>query len=536
MPLITVINTNRQIKLSPMKQLTLYLLNLTPLLLLSACRTTPPAPPPMTPTAANAAATPTDSLVPDTTISTTTSASHSPTPVTLTILYTNDEHGWMEGQDAGKSAANLMGLWRDQHGYNQDGNFLILSGGDNWTGPAISTWFDGASMVEVMNAMQYTASAVGNHEFDFGLDALQQRISEANFPYLSANLRYEDGSFPLDLGFAPFVIIEIDGLQIGITGLTTTGTPVTTNPVNVAEFTFMDYAPALAEVVPEMQAAGADLILVPSHVCVNELIDLINETAELGIHLFGAGHCNERIADEFNGTIMLGGGAHLSRYAFATFEVNPAENRVIPLEYGVRVNEAAEDDPAVLAVVEKWQNAAADELNVTIGYLGRDIPIRGNTMQQLITEAWLWGYPAADVAITNLGGMRDSWQAGELTFADILSVMPFDNYLVEVRLTGSELIQILNRTEDAVGGVYRQTGEWILNKTDQPIARDMVYSLLVSDFMYAGGDGYSQLAIFDPEAYNTAIDWRQPVIDWMLEQASTPESPLDEAIDELIGD
>ena len=54
--------------------------------------------------------------------------------------------------------------------------------------------------------------------------------------------------------------------------------------------------------------------------------------------------------------------------------------------------------------------------------------------------------------------------------------------------------------------------------------------------MYAGGDGYSQLAIFDPDAYNTAIDWRQPVIDWMLAQASTAASPLDGAIDELIGE
>ena len=509
-----------------MKRLTLNLLLL--ILVLTACRTAPPAPPPATPTApmtptTSAAATPLVTVSP-------------PHPVTVSILYTNDEHGWMEGQDTGKSAANLMGLWRDEHNYSADGNFLILSGGDNWTGPAISTWFDGASMVEVMNTMQYTASAIGNHEFDFGLDALQQRLDEAHFPYLSANLRYADGSFPTDLGIAPFAIIEMDGIQIGITGLTTTATPVTTNPVTVADFLFLDYADALAEIVPEMQAAGADLILVPSHVCVNELVDLINQTADLGIHLFGAGHCNERIADEFNGTVMLGGGAHFGRYAFATFEVNPAQNSVTPLEYGVRVNEAADDDPAVLAVVEKWQNAAADELNVTIGYLDQEIPIRSDTMQRLITHAWLWGYPTADVAITNLGGMRDSWHPGELTFADILSVMPFDNVLVEVHLTGSELIQVLNRTNDAIAGVTRQSGQWLLDKTEQPIERDVVYSLLVNDFMYAGGDGYSPLAIFDPEAYNTAIDWRQPVIDWMLEQASTPESPLDAAINELIGD
>ena len=114
--------------------------------------------------------------------------------------------------------------------------------------------------------------------------------------------------------------------------------------------------------------------------------------------------------------------------------------------------------------------------------------------------------------------------------------MPFDNVLVEVHLTGSELIQLLNRTDDAVAGVQRQTGKWILDKTGQAIDRGTTYSLLVNDFMYAGGDGYTMLAIFDPDAYNTAIDWRQPVIDWMLAQASTPDSPLDEAIATLIAD
>jgi 2',3'-cyclic-nucleotide 2'-phosphodiesterase (5'-nucleotidase family) len=90
----------------------------------------------------------------------------------LTILYTNDEHGWMEGMEPGQSAAHLYEMWQEEEGYYEDGPFLILSGGDNWTGPAISTWTEGESMVAVMNAMHYDASAVGNHEFDFGLEVI----------------------------------------------------------------------------------------------------------------------------------------------------------------------------------------------------------------------------------------------------------------------------------------------------------------------------------------------------------------------------
>jgi 2',3'-cyclic-nucleotide 2'-phosphodiesterase (5'-nucleotidase family) len=96
------------------------------------------------------------------------------------VLYTNDEHGWMEGMGEDNGAANLMQLWRDREGYEPTAeHFILLSGGDNWTGPAISTWNQGESMVELMNTMGYEASAVGNHEFDFGLDAIRQRSAEA---------------------------------------------------------------------------------------------------------------------------------------------------------------------------------------------------------------------------------------------------------------------------------------------------------------------------------------------------------------------
>ena len=68
----------------------------------------------------------------------------------------------------------IAGLW-DAEDYGDESVVLVLSGGDNWIGPAISTWFFGQGMVEVMNAMAYDASVIGNHEFDFGLDNLETR-------------------------------------------------------------------------------------------------------------------------------------------------------------------------------------------------------------------------------------------------------------------------------------------------------------------------------------------------------------------------
>ncbi len=104
----------------------------------------------------------------------------------IIILYTNDEHGWIEGSEGYGTAAELMGIWRETEGYSEEkSNYLILSGGDMWTGPAISTWFQGKSTVEAMNAMHYSAAAIGNHEFDFKIEGLKQRMEESNFPFLS---------------------------------------------------------------------------------------------------------------------------------------------------------------------------------------------------------------------------------------------------------------------------------------------------------------------------------------------------------------
>ncbi|MFQ5750693.1 MAG: hypothetical protein ACE5HI_01740, partial [bacterium] len=182
----------------------------------------------------------------------------------IIILYTNDEHGWMEATENSGGAAGMMGLWRENEGYVTDSSFIILSGGDMWTGPAISTWFQGESMTEVMNAMEYSAAAIGNHEFDFGVNGLQARLQQADFPFLSANIREKTtGNIP---AFStPYVIREVNGVRVGIIGLTTTTTPVSTFPDNVKDFDFIPYEDALREVVPQVRAAGAQLLVVAGH-------------------------------------------------------------------------------------------------------------------------------------------------------------------------------------------------------------------------------------------------------------------------------
>lgn len=390
-------------------------------------------------------------------------------------------------------------------------------------------------MVEVLNLMDYSAAAVGNHEFDFGLAKLTQNGLNSTFPYVSANIRWKDsGETPTDLNIWPYVIQEIGGVRVGITGLTTTSTPRTTNPANVRELDFLGYETALREIVPQIVAEDVDLILIPGHVCLNELQFLARGIADLPVDLLGGGHCNELYADTISDTPVIIGGSHLAAYAWADITVDSDGNRTNATGFEW-TNDDTVPDSEVAEAVGVWMAEADKALNKKIGELAQPLQRRGIEQQALITESWLWWFPTADIALTNLGGFRADLKAGDVTQGTIINVFPFNNVVVEVDLSGQEILRILGRRSNdlAIGGVELSNGKWRFKSTGDEIDTAETYTVLVNDFMFAGGDGYEMLAEQDPDGYNTAVDWRQPLIDWISDD-SAPNLTLEERIEGLI--
>ncbi len=447
---------------------------------------------------------------------------------TLTILYTNDEHGWMEGMEPGQSAAHLYDLWQDEEGYVEDGPFLILSGGDNWTGPAISTWTEGRSMVEVMNAMAYDASAVGNHEFDFGLDALKARIEEADFSYLSANARWKtSGRTPEEIGILPFTIQSVNDIEVGIIGLTTLDTPTSTNPNNVRELQFLEYEAALRETLPRVEAQGADLVLLIAHVCVRPLESLIRATVDLDIAMVGAGHCNELLARQVEDTVLLGGGFHFTAYARAKFTVDLSSGNVVASEFDTRGNAYGEADASVAAIVAEWAEQTESILSEEVGWNAKLVARRSEELRQAVVNSWLQADPTADIAITNAGGIRIDLPAGQIDVGTVVALMPFDNTIVALQLRGSTVRRALETGgRPIVGGLGRRGERWVLSASGDELDDDETYRVLVNNFMYDGGDGYGLLAEADPDGFDTGINYRQPLLDWLKAQNSSPSKPL----------
>ncbi|MDG2174660.1 MAG: bifunctional UDP-sugar hydrolase/5'-nucleotidase [Gammaproteobacteria bacterium] len=443
----------------------------------------------------------------------------------ITILYTNDEHGWMEGMSPDQGASNLVQLWQEQEGYSEDGPFLVLSGGDNWTGPAISTWVQGESMVDVMNAMHYNASAVGNHEFDFGLDAFAQRADEADFPYLGANIHWrENGEVPQDVGILPYTIVQVNDLSIGIIGLTTTSTPFVTNPDNVSGLLFTEYERAVRETLTKM--SGTDLQFIIAHVCMAELETLLKKISDLGIDLIGGGHCNELEAREIGGTVVLGGGFHFTSYAKASFTFDIEKKELTAKNFGTARNRGASSDSIIEKVVSKWADSASEILDEVIAISTREIK-RGEELEQLIINSWLNAYPNADIAVTNRGGIRADLPRGEITFADVVSILPFDNTIVSVRVTGQVIQEaIAQGGRPILAGLERSSGRWILTRTGEELLPGQEYTLLLNSFMYAGGDNFKHIAQANPDGFDTGVNFRQPFVDWLKNLGSSADKPI----------
>ncbi len=444
-------------------------------------------------------------------------------PVTLTVLYTNDEHGWISPSEEADGAAKLTGVWRDVEGYDEE-TFLVLSGGDNWTGPAISTWFAGASTVEVMNAMGYDGAAIGNHEFDFGVDALRERIAEAAFPYLSSNIRFAGDTKVPDFA-TPYVVQEVAGVRVGIVGLTTQSTPRSTFPTNVIDYAFISYAEALREWVPRAWDDGADLVLVIGHICQSEMESLVPVAVQLRVTMIGGGHCNQLVADVRDGVALIMGGWQMAHYAKLAIEFDTGDGTVRDLIPSYSANVGGAADPAVAAVVDKWEDATAAELGTTLGFASATIDRNSWAMYNLITDSWRHAYPPADIVMTNSGGIRQSIPAGDITRETIVGVLPFVNNLIEVELTGSQVIGCLGNL--VVGGMSTIGGYFHDDST--PVQTDSVYRVLTTDYLYARDDHCFQH--LDDSPFYTGLTYAQPTMDYIEFLQTSPERPLNDLLD-----
>src|SRR6185503_20715028 len=187
----------------------------------------------------------------------------------LRIIGTNDFHGALEprpdpsGVRRGGAAYVGAAIDRARRECAPSCETLVLDGGDMFQGTPASNLSYGRPVVDYYNRMGYAAAALGNHEFDWGVDSLRARMRQAKYAILGANVRYTDGR---DVEWIRNDTIVTRGrTRIGIIGLSTVNTPTSTRASNVVGLRFDDPAPIVDSIGPALRKRGANFIVVIAH-------------------------------------------------------------------------------------------------------------------------------------------------------------------------------------------------------------------------------------------------------------------------------
>jgi 2',3'-cyclic-nucleotide 2'-phosphodiesterase (5'-nucleotidase family) len=438
---------------------------------------------------------------------------------TLVIIHTNDLHGHLKphiykriSEDREVGGAAYLAALIEKIRQEYPGQTLLLDAGDVAQGTPISNAFFGEPTFQVMNYLKYDAVTLGNHEFDWKLPALLKMVREAQYPVLSANIVRADSPGRHIEGVKPFIIKEVNGVRVGILGLTTVKTPFQTTDTGITkELKFLDPVATAREYIPIMKNQGASFIVLLSHLGFDQDRDLAQRVRGIDVIVGGHGHTELQDPVKVEKTIILQAGSYGHYVGKLVLGLDPVtrEIRSYNEKDGLILVDPAKltPDPNVLRIVRKYDSRIQAEMSRVIGSSMGDITRRRSDdsfdmgMGNLICDA-LVSQMGSDAAILNNGGIRSDIYRGDITLESIYNALPFENYVVAFDISGKSL---KNTLEVAFAGVGCQvsgiTFDVDMNKPEgSRISNVMVkgealepgrtYRLATVDFLLRGGDNY----------------------------------------------
>src|SRR6056297_318942 len=451
--------------------------------------------------------------------------------VMISIVHTNDTHGRIveDGYAGNIGFAKIATLIENKRAENP--NTLVLDAGDALHGQTIAQLNEGESVVKIFNEIGYDAMTAGNHDFNYGKERLLELSEMAEFPILAANI-YAD-SYE---NFLPeYVIKEVGGVKVGIFGLATPETKFKSHPKNTEGLEFFDSVIIAKLMVAELKNQ-VDVVVALSHLGMDqsstERSDLIAEYVD-GIDLIVDGHSHTVLEEGMMvGDTMIVQAGEYDKFLGVVDMVVEGSNvksitpSLIPQEEGI----AVEPHSGVTEIIEEVQeenNLITEEVVVS-----SDIKLEGSrefvrtgetNLGNLITDAMV-DFTGADLALTNGGGIRASIEAGEITVGDVITVLPFGNYVVTIDVTGAELLEALEHGYSAypesLGAFPHISGMNVVIDPSQEVGSRVVevmvkgeeldmeasYSLATNDFLAAGGDGYAMFGDNELSALYPGLD------------------------------
>ena len=440
---------------------------------------------------------PTDSTAPSSAVAPKT------TEKDLVLVHTNDVHGRIveeKGRDKTTSVvgdAKLATVIENERA-KKDQTTVVVDAGDAFQGLPISNSTKGEARAEILNKMNYDAMAVGNHEFDFGLDEAKKYKQILKFPLLSSNT-YVNGARLFEASTIIDKDKSVKGDEVVVIGVTTPETATKTHPKNVQGVTFKDPIPEVLNVVKEIQAkakaTGDDYktYVVLAHLGVdtttpNEwrgstLADELSKSPLLKgkrvVVIDGHSHTVESKTYGDNVTYNQTG-SYLNNIGKVTLKPNSllGTPSLIKASETTNVTPNAEVKKLVDQLKAKYdaENAVVVVKNSPVELSGTRENVRvretnlGNVVADSLYEYGQTGFKnKADIAVTNGGGLRETIAKDKpITRGSVIAVLPFGNTISQISVTGKDVLAMF---EKSLGSILQvdKAGKTVLDENGQPL-------------------------------------------------------------------
>ncbi|EAN2924597.1 bifunctional UDP-sugar hydrolase/5'-nucleotidase [Salmonella enterica subsp. houtenae] len=476
----------------------------------------------------------------------------------ITILHTNDHHGhfWRsEYGEYGLAAQKTLVDGIRKAVAQEGGSVLLLSGGDINTGVPESDLQDAEPDFRGMNLIGYDAMAVGNHEFDNPLTVLRQQEKWATFPFLSANIYQKSTGERL---FKPWAIFTRQDIKIAVIGLTTDDTAKIGNPEYFTDIEFRKPAEEAKVVIQELNMnEKPDVIIATTHMGHYDNgdhgsnapgdVEMARSLPAGSLAMIVGGHSQDPVCmasenkkqvnyvpgtpcapDKQNGIWIVQAhewGKYVGRadFEFRNGEMKMVNYQLIPVNLKRKVTwdngkservlytpEIAEN-PHMLSLLTPFQNKGKAQLEVKIGSVnglleGDRSKVRfvQTNMGRVILAAQI-ARTGADFGVMSGGGIRDSIEAGDITYKSVLKVQPFGNIVVYADMSGKEVVDYLTAVAQMKpdSGAYPQFANVSfvakegkltdLKIKGEPVDPAKTYRMATLSFNATGGDGYPRI-------------------------------------------
>ncbi|MEN8006065.1 MAG: bifunctional UDP-sugar hydrolase/5'-nucleotidase [Candidatus Krumholzibacteriota bacterium] len=476
------------------------------------------------------------------------------------LMWTNDMHGHIAPEPAkfmnpafppplggGPSAARYIKEVRAKAAAAGE-EVLLVDVGDMFQGTPIGNKTKGEAVIKYYNAIGYEFAVPGNHDFDMGRDNAERLAKMSEFPWICANLIEKDTGDHVEW-VRPTLMLEYQGIKIGVVGIITPGTAAMSFPQNIEGLEFREMPGTIAKFRDQLKDEGADIVFLAIHEGLPydpqegwkkiagatetetdqeqqgtygsahsyggmNLMELVHEVPGIDIAVGGHTHrgYNEPWIDPVNHTMCFESYGNGSSIGHAVLLIDRETKTLVGYEgahdRGTLITLFEDEiwpDPEIAEVIRPYHEQAEAEMRKVIGSsaitLGRGGP-GSNLIGVMVTDA-MCEYFNADFSFQNLGGLRADLGQGDLTTRDIFTVLPFGNELVEVRMDGRMVRRVIERKLAGTSGGLMLGGvkmEFDTGRPDydrivtleiagEPWDPDRIYKTIVTSFLMEGNSG-----------------------------------------------